>query len=529
MKTKSFLGGAVILAAAGFIVRVLGFLYRIYLSNLIGAEGMGLFQLISPVYSLVILTLTSGISTAVSKMTAEELAKKHFANPGRIASCALLLIMISGVAVSAFMFVKMDFITGVILKDARTYYSMLLLVPCIPVVAAASVLKGYYYGAQDVAPTAFSQIAEQIVRIGLVMLTAHYFLGLGLEYACALATVSMALGEIANLAVLFIIYKTKGKKTEKTVPKAGIMRKRTIMLKLAEIALPVSSNRLVMSAMSAAEVLLIPRRLVAGGLGYRQSMELFGKLEGMAIPVLFFPSLITSSLATTLVPAVSEAMSVKNIKSANYRISNSIRITCILGFVFTAIFLAYNQEIGGLLYKKEDIGNILRMFSFACMPIYLQQVLLGVMNGLGKQGVSLRNTVAGYAVRIAVIYFLMPSYGIGSYALGLIISSVLVCAMDIAVIMKTTGLPLDAGNWFLKPCLVCIFMALAGRYPYDFFRIFAASPIWAVLPALACNLFAALYLMALVGALETYEILRLAGIKKHKNLRFFKSGKDNYT
>lgn len=215
MGKKSFVGSAIVLMLAGFIVKILGFVYRIYLSNLIGAEGMGLFQLISPIYSLIILTLTSGISIAVSKMVAEEMAKNHSVNLRRITSCALFIVISSGIVVSVLLYLFIDPIVNVILKDSRTYYSMLLLIPCIPVVAAASALKGYFYGIQEVVPTAFSQIAEQVVRITLVITMAGYFLNIGLEYACALATIGMAAGEIANLLVLLVVYKLK--KTRKVM------------------------------------------------------------------------------------------------------------------------------------------------------------------------------------------------------------------------------------------------------------------------------------------------------------------------
>ena len=206
MNRKSFVSGAIILMAAGLVVRILGFVYRIYLSNLIGAEGMGLFQLISPVYSLIILTLTAGVSIAVSKMVAEELAQNHIINLRRVTNCALWLILCTGAAVSLLMYFNINFLVNNILKDSRTYSSLLLLIPCIPVIAASSALKGYFYGIQLVVPTALSQIVEQVVKISLVMLMAGSFVSAGLEYACALAVIGTALGEICNLAVLASIY-----------------------------------------------------------------------------------------------------------------------------------------------------------------------------------------------------------------------------------------------------------------------------------------------------------------------------------
>ena len=521
MTKKSFVSGAIILMIAGFVVRILGFIYRIYLSNLIGAEGMGLFQLISPIYSLVILTLTSGVSIAVSKMVAGEMANRHYASLRRITSCAFALVVVSGLIVSLLILFKVDFISNIILKDSRTYYSLLFLIPCIPVIAAASALKGYFYGIQDVVPTALSQIVEQIVRIGLVMLTASYFLNLGIEYACALATIGMAVGEISNLAVLAIIYKMKNKKVLPAGRKEGFFRKRVIFKELLKISIPISSNRFVTSIMAAIEFILIPRMLVAGGMDYHNSIELFGRLAGMAMPLLFFPSLVTSSLSTTLVPAISEAMSLKNYKSVNYRISKSIQITFILGFIFTAIFMAYPNEIGNAVYRKEDIGWILYLLSYTCVFMYLQQTLLGTLNGLGKQGVSLRNSIIGYIIRIGFVYFCIPVYGIKGYIWGIIISTAGVCILNMYTVTKTTGMSLDIGNWLVKPGLIGTLMVIIGKYIYSFFDIFVSGNTPTIIFTITGNLVISIFLLIISGVLQMDEIKRLLGFGKHQNTMKF--------
>lgn len=521
MAKKSFVSGAIILMMSGFIVRILGFIYRIYLSNLIGAEGMGLFQLIFPVYSLVILTLTSGISIAVSKMVAEEHAKNHIINLRRITFCAAGMVISAGIAVSVFMFLYIDFISNIILKDSRTYYSLMFLIPTIPIIAAASALKGYFYGIQEVIPTALSQIAEQIVRIGLVMAMAGYFADAGLEYACALATIGMALGEIGNLAVLFIVYRMKKKKDQTTKSKFGFIRKRFIIKELLKTSLPVSFNRFITSIMSAIEAILIPRRFVAGGMEYQHSMEEFGKLTGMAMPLIFFPSLVTSSLATTLVPAISEAASLKNFRTVNYRISKSIQFTFILGFIFTAIFLRFPNEIGNLVYKKEKIGEIFYLLSFTSIFLYLQQTLLGTLNGLGKQGISLRNSIIGYVIRISFVYFCIPLYGTKGYVCGLVISSACVCGLNLHTVVKTTGMTLDIRNWIFKPGLVGAIMFFIGKYVYSFFNIFELGSNWNTVLAIAGNVIVAISLMVTVGVLQKEEVLKLIGIKKlRKHVKF---------
>ena len=512
MGRKSFFGGAVILMAAGFVVRILGFVYRIYLSNLIGAEGMGLFQLISPVYSLVILTLTAGVSIAVSKMVAEELAQKHYVNLKRITKCSLLLITGASIVVSTVMYIYINFIVNNILKDERTYYAMLLLIPCIPFVAASSALKGYFYGIQDVTPTAISQIVEQIIRIGLVMGMATYFLGIGLEYACALATVAMAIGEMFNFGVLLIIYRFRRNKTK--VSNSGLMRKRTILSKLVRLSIPISFSRFISSIMGSIEVILIPRRLLAGGLNYQQSLQEFGRFTGMAMPLLWFPSLVTSSLATTLVPAISEALSLKNYKTVNYRISKSVQLTSILGFISAAIFMSYPNEIGAILYKNENIGGMLYSLSYTCIFLYLQQTLLGILNGMDKQGIALRNSVIGSSIRIAFVYYCVPPFGIRGYVWGYAVSGMLVCILNLTTVIKATGLTLDFRNWLIKPGIVCLFMIFAGKYIYSFCTIFNTGAKLTIALTLLCNIIISTALMVVIGALKKEDLRKLLWFKK---------------
>lgn len=516
MVGKSFVSGAIVLMVAGFIVRILGFVYRIYLSNLIGAEGMGLFQLIIPLYTLIILTLTAGVSIAVSKMVAEEQAQRRFINPSRITQNAGLFVIFCGVCVSLLLYLNAGFISNVLLKDPRTYSSLILLAPCIPFIAASSALKGYFYGMQQVMPTAVSQVVEQAVKIGVIMALAGHFASSGLEFACAVAVGGTALGELANLAVLALVYNSRRKREKNKISTNGFSRRLRILKQLVRTAVPISANRFVISIMSAVEYLLIPGMLVAGGMNYTASMQTYGRLSGMALPLIFFPGLVTTSLATTLVPAISEAVSLRNFKTVNYRISKSIQITFILGMVFTAIFMVYPNEIGNLIYRKEKIGDLLYMLSFSCVFIYLQQTLMGILNGLGRQGALLRNTVIGSAIRICFVCFMIPVYGIQSYIWGLIVSFMATAALNLLTINRLTGLVIDLRNWLLKPGLVCMIMVFTGKYILSFFDMIVESMGMKLLLTLSVNVTGALLLMVMLGVLDREEVLKLAGLKKNR-------------
>ncbi len=471
MKKRSLINGTIILIISSFIVKILGFVYRIYLSNIIGAEGMGLFQLVLPLYSLVILTLTSGISIAVSKLVSEQFARSNFINLKRIANCAVGLIIFVSIFVSIGILCFVDFLSLSILKDGRTYLSLLIVTPFIPIIASVAAIKGYFYAINNVTPTAISQIVEQGIKIGSTIIMILYFSNYSIEYLCACAILGMVLGEISNLIVLLIIYVLK-KDTFNNTNNLCILRKRTIIKKVVRISVPVSVNRFITSVMSAIELILIPRMIQKGGLNYHQSIEEYGKLAGMALPLAYFPALVSSTLATILVPAISESLSLKKIRTVNYRISRSIEITCMLGFIATILFMLYPNEIGNLLYRRYSIGNILFYLSFTCIFLYLQQTLLGILNGLGKQAISLRNSIIGYSVRIISVYFFVPYCGLKGYIVGMVVSLGIVCFLNIKTIIDSTGLTIDLRNWIIKPGVVCIVMMVLKDHIYSFLNIF---------------------------------------------------------
>lgn len=520
MTKKTFITGAIILMVAGLITRIFGFVYRIYLSNLIGAEGMGLYQLIVPIYTLIILTLTSGISIAVSKMIAEEAAKGNFINIKRILKIGLVGVLAVSAAISFIIYINIDFIVYNILKDSRTYSSVLIMIPCIPLIAAASAFKGYFYGIQEVTPTAVSQIIEQIVKITIIMALASQFLKAGLEYACALATLGMAVGEMSNLFILAVYYKYKKYSYLTPTSKKGLIRKRNLFSAILGCAAPISINRFILSVMQAVEVILIPQRLLVGGLNYIQCMEEYGKLMGMAMPLILFPALVTTSLATTLVPAISESISLRNFNSVNYRISKSIQITTVLGFVFMAVFACYSNNIAELLFPRQNVGNTLFLLSFTCIFVYLQQILMGIMNGLGKQGLLLANSVVGCVIRILCVYFLVPKFGIPSYIIGIIISSFIVCILHFSTIIRYTGMVLDFRHWLVLPMVATLFLMFSGKYIYSFFDFLKLPSQWQTLLTLGTYIVVAIFLMALVGVIDWREILQLLGFKTKKVRKF---------
>ena len=214
MYKKSIVKGAAILTAANLITRVMGFFYRIYMSDAIGAEGIGLYQLVMPIYLLSWSITSSGFSTTISRLTARENAKKRYGNISKIITTSVLLCIIISLATSLVMFFGADFIAEEIIKDYRTAISLKILAFAVPFMAAGSCVRGYFLGMQQQGIPAASQVLEQTVRIVVIVVLAPMLAAKGLEYACAAAVIGVLLGEAFSCIFTIISYNGFKKKAD---------------------------------------------------------------------------------------------------------------------------------------------------------------------------------------------------------------------------------------------------------------------------------------------------------------------------
>lgn len=450
MARRSLKYNAAILTVTGFLVKVIGFFYRVFIANAVGSEGLGLYQLVTPIYSLLVLVLSAGVQIAVSRFVAEETSRRPDGRGMKITSLAAGVIMAVGLIVCGILLLNLDTLVFAFTGDMRTRNSLLWILIFIPPIAAASAYKGYFYGRQEMIPNSMGQILEQLTKLGFVFIMFNTFKGRGVENMCLLAVISMLMGECANVLTVYTVFLVRGAKikSREVHTKNG---RRGDMKKLFKTALPISANRLILSTLGTAESLMIPQRLMLSGLTFQESLMDFGRLSGMASPLVFFPSMIPSALATALVPAIAGAVASKSYSVANRQISQSIRLTFIMGLVFTSFFACSSNEIAELIFPGENVGGILHLLSYTGVLLYLQQTMLGILNGLSRESTMLINTFLGSVVRLVVIWFVMPILGVDAYIYAVIAGSILTVVLNFREISKITGMSIDAGEWFLKP------------------------------------------------------------------------------
>lgn len=455
MKKKSLKQNTFILTVTGFIVKTVGFVYRIYIANSIGAEGMGLYQLVLPIYNMVLLGLTAGVGIAISRLVAEETARGRDNNSKRIAYVAGAGIFVAAVFVVVLMMLNLDFVVNIFVGDIRTKTSLMYLLPAIPVIAAITSLKGYFYGRQEVVPNALSQIAEQIIKLFVIFAIADVFLYGDLERKCLFATIGLISGELANVLVVYIAFIAK-RKSSGTIEKKSAISKRDIGKSILRISLPITANRLILSLLGTVEFILIPQRLSLYGLTPAESLSEYGKLTGMATPVVYFPSMLTGALATALVPAIAEAVAMKRITAANRQISRSIRLTLIFGFLFTSLFVSFSTDIANLIYPGQNVGSLLFLLSFTGAFFYVQQTLIGVLNGLGKETITLKYSMITSIIRLGFVWFVIPYSGMYGYIAALFFTNIIGSVLSLRIVIKTTGMSLEIGDWLIKPLVAAL-------------------------------------------------------------------------
>ena len=423
------LKGTLLLTGAGFITKIIGFIYRIFLSQTIGAEGMGIYQLIFPIHTLCFALSVGGIQTAISRFTAaraslqdEQGARDIFVLSG-ILSTAIALI------VSLILYDNASWFAVHILLEERCTSLLKLMAFSIPMGTLHSCVNGYYYAKKKMSIPATSQLLEQCARVGVSYGLFLILTEQGLSITPMLAVAGLVGGELVSMifSLLVILWDYR---------KAGY-RLRNLrspgkdMKEILAFSFPLTCSRLLVNVLHSIESVLIPGHLRLYGLDNGSALSIYGVLTGMALPLILFPSAITNAVSTVLLPSVAEQQAVGNHQAIRRAIFLSAKYCLILGFLSTAFFFFAGDFLGLVLFKNEFAATFIKTLAFICPCLYLSGTLSGILNGLGAANQSFILNTLGLGVRIAFVFFIIPEYGIQGYLWGLIVSELLVTGLSL--------------------------------------------------------------------------------------------------
>ncbi len=422
-KKKGYLSGAGALAAAVIFAKVLGAAYRIPLANMLGAEGMGIYQFVYPVFAL-LLTLSSGsvptaVSISVSELVArgqEEEAKKFFS----VALKVSLFIGFIGSVVLAFIAYPVSLLQS---KDAFIGY--LAISPAVLIVTLVSAFRGWFTGHNDLLPSSLSQITEGIVKMVVGLLLVTLLLPYGLPFAVVGALGGVTASEVVTLLIMAIIYKIK----HKNFVSVRITEEKGRLKELGKRMLPLVICGMILPLSHFIDSLLIVNLLHWGGA--RGATAEYGVWTGVVAPLINLPVMVCISLGIAVTPQMVESREKGDLDMILKKSDTSAKLAFFLGVPFVIVYLVMAERIVGLLYGGlgEDgliLGaTLLRIGAVSVVGLAVFQIYSAVLQGLNRIKVPAKIMAMSMAVKLLLTVILTPLFGIVGTAVAATVGNVL--------------------------------------------------------------------------------------------------------
>ncbi len=531
---QAILKGTLVLTAAGIIVKIIGSLNWVILSRVLGGEGMGLYQMAYPIYLLALSVSSAGIPVAVSIITAERVAALDYRGARRVFRVAAWLLAATGALFSLLMYFGASWLVEErYIRDARAYYSLVALSPAIFLVTLLAAFRGYLQGWRLMTPTALSQVGEQLLRVVTMLVFATFLAPRGVEYAAAGATFGAAPGALAGLLVmLFFCWRHRVRLSRDAAapspapvtPAAGIIRR------ILGLSLPISAASIMLPVVANLDLLIVPRRLEAAGYSVAAATEQFGYLTGMAVPLAGLATVLTGALATSIVPAISEACArgdrerLYRRTAAGFRLANLITLPAAVGVYILA------EPLTAMLYHAPEAAPAVETLACSIFFLGIHQVSTAILQGMGRTIIPAASMLLAAAVKVGLNWTLtaVPSLGITGAAWATVADTVLAALLNMYFIRRHTGFSLDRGA-LLKSAFSAAVMGAAVFGAYRFIAAAAHSNTLATAVAIGFGIGVYGLSMLSVGGIKARDIkmVPLAGEFMLKILVAFRLLKHN--
>lgn len=419
MSKQTIIKGTVILTITGILTKCLGFYNRIFLTRLIGVKELGTYQLIFPLYILGISFCAQGVATSVTKHVSYLLGKQDERNAKRVFYFGVALSFCLSLLVSYVLYRFCYGIAANILKNTDCTELLHILSFAIPFVALKACINAYFMGYSKPGYSGTCQLIEQIIRIGSAyLLSVSYMQG---DISARLAVYAVVIGEIGATVYACCCYLlfTRRHPVNKTI------KKKKIRKDMLQDIIPITSNNVMFTLFSSYEAIILPAYLFRFYSDNDTAMEMYGIITGIVIPFLLFPSTITNSLSSMLLPSISYASAKKDTSAIKKALLSSAFFAVLLGLCACIFYGLFGEFLCTFAFKSRDAGILLRKMGFLCPLIYLSTTLSSVMNGIGLAFPNLLYHIAGITIRILSIVLLVSSVGIPAYIGGMAVSYLL--------------------------------------------------------------------------------------------------------
>ena len=461
---RSFVRGAPILGLAVLVCKFIGALFRIPLYNLL-EDGMAYYAAVYPYYSWLLVVSSAGIPTAISRMVAERVAMGDHAGARRVFRRAQALLVGIGLVTTLIMFFGAGWFASLVEVGEGVVLSFRALAPALLFVSVMCAYRGYLQGLQCMSGTAVSQLVEQVVKLVAGLFFAAKLLPMGLEYAAMGVLLAISLSELLALAVIALFYVRRRRMLPDMAAARAAAQEEGVIRSLLAIAVPVTIGASIMPMTGIIDSVLIVSTLRDIGFSDAEANLRYVALRTNVTTVINMPAVLTTSLAMSLVPAVSAARRRHSIGSVRSISVTAIKLSMIVGLPCAAGLFVLSEQVIDFLYditpdRLAIAASLMRISSVGVVFLSLVQTLTGVIQGLGKQQVPVINLALGAAAKVALMLALMhdPAINIDGAAIATVACYAVAGLLDLFYLVRLARLSLNVWDLFGKPLLASLLM-----------------------------------------------------------------------
>ena len=448
---KVFFANGILITLTSLLMRTVGVSFNVYISNKVGAEAVGTFQLVMAIYLFTITLATSGINLAASKMVAEELALNPNFNSKKIIRHCLIYSLLLGSFACLLLCLASPFLTQAVLHDKLTPAILYIIAFSLPFIAMSASLNGYFTALRKATKNAATRVFEQFIKI----VSTCYFLVLlfppGIFYACLALVLGETISEIMSFLFVWILYRIDIRKNVYPVENKSYTKR------LLHITIPISITSYLRSGLSSLKQIMIPARLEKSGLSCDTALASYGKINGMVLPMIMFPEVVINSFSSLLIPEFSYYFAKKATNSIQYIITKIFKISLLFSIGIIGVFLFFAEPLAEAIYHDLEIATYLKILCPLIILMYLDNAVDCILKGIDKQlGVMFCNLLDSF-VSVVSIYFLLPIFGIYGYLCVIFISEILNSGISIWQLWRAIHFKISFKNWIIKPIFSILF------------------------------------------------------------------------
>ncbi|MBQ8160769.1 MAG: polysaccharide biosynthesis protein [Clostridia bacterium] len=469
-RTKSMVGGMTVLGLAGIICKLIGVLFTIPLTRLIGANGLGIYQAVYPTYNLLLTISSAGLPVAVSRLVSACLARRDPRNAKRTFVTAAVLMTAIGVCFSILMFLSSGYLARRV-NQPESLAGFRMIAPCVALVCLLAAFRGFMQGQQDMVPTAISQLIEQVGKVVIALPLAAIGVKTSVALGAAYALLGITIVEGVALLYIILLYLRRRARfgalpQESTDP---LLSRSQTARELILISIPITLSACIVPLASFVDSAMLVNRMLAAGLTLEEARPLYGLFSGLVIRLINIPTALALSISMSLVPAVSSARAVGDTKMVQNQCDLGLRFAFLIGFPCSLGMSLLSKEIVAFFYsgsltaqEMESAASLLSVSSLTVVLFTVVQATSAILQGLQYQKIPMYTLVAGVVCKIALNYVLVGTPGIHIHG-GPIAS--LVCytvsmVPNLIFVIKKTGMRFQWKSWVLKPGGAALIMFL---------------------------------------------------------------------